>query len=731
VSEPRLVLRPDLHFEPGGEATVLLLDERRVHVLEDPLYARLMPLLDGVRSADDIVDALREESPALVYYALSQLQERGLVVEAADLPLGVAAFWSALGIDPASAVRRLEQSGAAVRAAGAEAGPLEAALRGLGVAGGDDLVVWVVDDYMRPELEAFNRERRTPWMVMKPVGMELWLGPIFDLRSGSGRERSAPRPSGCWQCLAHALAFHRQVQRLLRPDGGFIPTSRAALPSTAAAAAHMAATEAARFLVDGSSRLLGRVVTLDVATLETREHLLRRRATCPVCGNDRAPVQGARPVTLMPCPIAFAEDGGFRTAPPERTLERLAPLVSPITGIVPVLQRRASDPEGLVAACVSGFNQAFPADDFGRLRRTMRLITAGKGKSDAQARASALAEAVERYCGAFHGDEPRRRARLADLDAAFHPRDLMLFSERQYAERARRSFNAVPPPFDEEQEIEWTPAWSLGRNEECWLPAAFCWVGYDLQGTVCVADSNGNAAGNTLEEAILQGLLELCERDAVALWWYNKVPRPALDLESLGEPYVLRLRDSYRRLGREIWVLDITNDLGVPSYAAVSRRTEGPHEEIVLGFGAHLDPRLAVLRAMTEINQFVSGTPSAPVPPRGVDADVDAWLDATVAAESYLAPRGTVSAASRAWSLDLRENVEALRGVLASAGMDVLVLDQSRPEVDLAVVKVVVPGLRHFWERFAPGRLYDVPVRLGWLPRPNPEEALNPLRMFL
>jgi len=60
-----------------------------------------------------------------------------------------------------------------------------------------------------------------------------------------------------------------------------------------------------------------------------------------------------------------------------------------------------------------------------------------------------------------------------------------------------------------------------------------------------------------------------------------------------------------------------------------------------------------------------------------------------------------------------------------------LVLDQTRPEIGLPVVKVIVPGLRHFWTRFAPGRLYDAPVRLGWLERPLAETDLNPIPMFL
>jgi ribosomal protein S12 methylthiotransferase accessory factor len=59
------------------------------------------------------------------------------------------------------------------------------------------------------------------------------------------------------------------------------------------------------------------------------------------------------------------------------------------------------------------------------------------------------------------------------------------------------------------------------------------------------------------------------------------------------------------------------------------------------------------------------------------------------------------------------------------------VVDQTRADVGLRVVKVIVPGLRQFWARFAPGRLYDVPVRLGWLPRPRKEAGLNPAHLSI
>lgn len=80
----------------------------------------------------------------------------------------------------------------------------------------------------------------------------------------------------------------------------------------------------------------------------------------------------------------------------------------------------------------------------------------------------------------------------------------------------------------------------------------------------CHLAPNGHAAGNCLEEAILQGLLELVERDAVGIWWYNRVPRSEVALETFEQPYFLELAAHYRDLGYHLWVLDVTNDVGIP-----------------------------------------------------------------------------------------------------------------------------------------------------------------------
>ncbi len=81
------------------------------------------------------------------------------------------------------------------------------------------------------------------------------------------------------------------------------------------------------------------------------------------------------------------------------------------------------------------------------------------------------------------------------------------------------------------------------------------------------------------------------------------------------------------------------------------------------------------------------------------------------------------------WSDDILDDVLHCVEVVRQAGLEMLVLNQTRPDIGLPVVKVIVPGLRHFWSRFGAGRLYDVPVKLGWLSEPRTEDQMNPMPM--
>jgi ribosomal protein S12 methylthiotransferase accessory factor len=193
---------------------------------------------------------------------------------------------------------------------------------------------------------------------------------------------------------------------------------------------------------------------------------------------------------------------------------------------------------------------------------------------------------------------------------------------------------------------------------------------------------------------------------------------------------------SLAAVDRDVVALDITSDLGIPTVMAVSwRRADGGR--IHLGLGCHLEPRLAVSRALAELNQsvawdFQSGTEADAAGFEGAHAR---WLSgATVENQPHLRPKGGQRTAAdfvdRSTS-DVRDDVAASVEQMRGKGLDMIVLDHTRSDIGFPVARVVVPGLRHFWGRFAPGRLYDTPVELGWRDRPLAESELNPIPFFL
>jgi len=170
--------------------------------------------------------------------------------------------------------------------------------------------------------------------------------------------------------------------------------------------------------------------------------------------------------------------------------------------------------------------------------------------------------------------------------------------------------------------------------------------------------------------------------------------------------------------------LDISSDFGIPVFAAISR---GPRGDWTLGFGAHFEARLALCHALAELNQFL---PSALAGYNHAIATSEI-IDSRFLVPDEKAPPVHADAFAIQGSDDLRTDIERCVAIAKERGLEVLVLDQTRADVGLAVVKVVVPHMRPFWARFGDGRLYDVPVQMGWLPRGLRESDLNPAHLII
>jgi ribosomal protein S12 methylthiotransferase accessory factor len=259
-----------------GPDHVLLESETGSSQLEGRIYSLLAPLLDGRRTIPEIYDSLEGQAELLlIHFGLSQLEAGGFIVEADDtVPLPHRIFRDTLNIEPAAFRSRLSGTRVSVHALGTQSKePMDSILRSSGVSVSErrnNFSVVLVDDYLDDRLHSFNRSaltRSRPWMVAKPVGSVIWVGPIF-----------LPGKTACWNCLAERLRQNRSPDSISLPQASFHASVQLGLD--------LAATEVWKWIVQhGNPQVEGRLLTWDVKTSELQHHAVTRLDHCTQCGS--------------------------------------------------------------------------------------------------------------------------------------------------------------------------------------------------------------------------------------------------------------------------------------------------------------------------------------------------------------------------------------------------------------------------------------------------------------
>jgi oxazoline/thiazoline synthase len=717
---------------------VCLYSEDRKFFLHGELYCALASAIGkGGMSLPELVGDLGQHFPSdKVEEALKRLIERRYIVPVSDTSDGaMAGYWASLGLPPGIAEQNLGNCRVRVESIDVQgATELGAALSQLGVRVVDrspDLTVTLANDYLERRLAELNQRRvsdRTPWLLVQPSGAFPLVGPVF-----------SPGNGPCWTCLFDRMIRNREVKGFLdREVARPVAVSPLARNTLGQGAIQFAALEIAKAIATGfRTELNDHIISHDLLGSTVAKHYVATRPQCPTCGSKklRDPRRAPAPIELGAGAKLVMTSGGYRTVSSRATVARFRKHVSPLTGVVTRLERIEADLP-MNTNFHAAHNFSAPAQNVNELRAGLSGGSFGKGSTAEQAEASALMEAIERYTGIFQGDEIRVTRRFTDFAPgdAIAPNDILLFSDAQFREETASpdesgESQVAPVGFDPSAKIEWSPVWSLRDGRFKYIPTTLLYFFYG--GPVAFrADSNGCAAGNTIEEAIVQGFLELVERDAYAIWWYNRSQRAEVDLSQFDDSYVRDLHTQLADAGRKLWVLDVTSDLGVPTYVAILHWMQNGQENIEFGSGAHFDKRIALLRTLTELNQFLSiglmGGGSGEKP------SLDGVTPLRLQEYPFLAPSNQPiilpgSSQSQVGVLDnTRDQVLACVDIARRAGLDFLVLNQTRPDVEVPVVRVIVPGLRHFYRRFGPGRLYDIPVKLGLRDRPLPESELTP-----
>jgi oxazoline/thiazoline synthase len=692
-SEQELILTTASHFTASARGNQLLLCSESIsHVLDGAIYVAIAEALSQSLSWEDLRTRLTSQfALPEIQTAVTVLGRLGYVRPKKSRPhlVGFAAWLDSMGTEPGLGSVSLQVLDALVTPM------LEELLGSAGLSLSADAPFRVVlaGDYLDSRLSAISREADKPWLLAKLSGHTVWIGPLF-----------VPGASPCWNCLAWWARMHRwqewgfsggENNCLQRP-------SVAHWPATLAVGAGMLANAAAVLGATGDHpELRQTVLTIDTRTLTQTRHKVRPVPGCDGCG--------ALP---KPAPTDVRE------------------FVSFATGIVEELEISAEPAAGLFHAR-SRFVHALPAVPAHTIMRPSHSF--GKGASADAAAIACTAEAIERYSAAWRGTEAITLARSCDIEG-IPVNDLGQFSDTQFESRARATFGEesmfwIPHRLQPDTTIGWVECRPLGANAPRYAPAAAVYYAYPFE-TVSryfVPDSNGCAAGRSHEDAIAGALSELVERDALAIWWYNRLGRPAVrlredDLDDLSVNALGGLRSEERT----VWVLDLTTDLGIPAYVALASKRDG--SDVAFGAASHICPHRAVQKALSEVSQVLYWKDKVAPDPHMSD-----WFhlaDSSAAEFSWLLAHGEVDLPTPR-RLPPADAIAELVSSLARAGVSSSWVDLTRPETGVPVVRAFAPGLRHPWRRFAPGRLYDVPVKLGWLEKPTSETDLNPIGCML
>ncbi len=313
----------------------------------------------------------------------------------------------------------------------------------------------------------------------------------------------------------------------------------------------------------------------------------------------------------------------------------------------------------------------------------------GKGVTPAQSMASACMELAERFSFFSFKQNPDNfilstYRKLKEEDLPLLPLKYLLqpVKDENTTEETLAELIADIP-------IRWAWGTNLNRGEVYLIPYSWFYA---------INEFNGPSAGNSYEEAILQGLAEIVERHVCAEITRQEIKAPLIDPDSIKDPVAVELLQKFTRHGIEVYLNDFTLDTGVPTIGAlaIDPSTFPQTSEIVYTAGTTPEPNKALIRALTEVAQLAgdfhskcnyeaSGLPK-PLSLKEVDYIIN--------------PGRTVELGDLP---DLGDNnmkveIDNCLAALARLDWEVFVIDTAHPDLQIPAIYTIVPGA-NFRER--------------------------------
>ena len=316
-------------------------------------------------------------------------------------------------------------------------------------------------------------------------------------------------------------------------------------------------------------------------------------------------------------------------------------------------------------------------------------IYAGKGATKSQAKASAMMEAFERYSAEFQ-DLDRDKlifGSFNELDGCLDPSSLILPQNIEQPDKAL---------------LDWVLSIDARNDKEYFLPANAVYHPYQPEkGQILFkSNTNGLASGNATEEAVFHGIMEVVERDAWSIFEAQHHSKREINCENTENLMIREVISKFQKAGVDVKLVDLTADVKITTIAAVSddKVLKDP-ALLTLGVGTHLDPEVAVLRALTEVAQSratqIHGTREDTT--RAVFMRKAGYQRIKIINKHWFGESEEVlelSEIKNKAKKSFKKDIETSLKLLGKCGFKkVLFTDLNRTEIQIPVVRVIIPEM--------------------------------------
>ena len=320
-------------------------------------------------------------------------------------------------------------------------------------------------------------------------------------------------------------------------------------------------------------------------------------------------------------------------------------------------------------------------------------IYGGKGITKDHAKASAMMQGFERYSAERQDCDETIIAKLSEIEEFgeyVDPKSLNLPSEFEKKDISDLS-------------LEWSKSKDIISNKEYYIPTNAIYHPYiskDDSQNLFKSNTNGLASGNILEEAILHGIFEVIERDAWSIFELTHKNYAQIDISSIENEVIIDIIDKFESEGIKIKLMDFTADIKIPTIAASADDTITRDAGLLtLGMGTHLDPEVAILRALTEVAQSratqINGAREDTV---RADFAREAGYERMKRINKYYfrdeEEQIKLSDIENKSTSSITKDIEIVKDELISNDIQkILYTNLTRPELDVSVVRVVIPEM--------------------------------------